>query len=789
MNNNQQNIDSALRQLIENSPLATLITMGDRQEILLLNAAFTQLFGYDSSDVTSVSDWWPLAYPDETYCAQIESQWAAMAEEATKNCSKTELMDVTITCKDGSTREIECRMSSIGSMNIVVFIDLTERKLTETALRDRNRFVESLINLSPDVIYIYDLVDSKNVYSNDGIQRILGYSVEEIKQIGSQLIPFLMHPDDLKVYSEETIPRYAQAKDNELISHIYRMKHKNGNWSWLESTELIYMRQADGSPQQIFGVIHEITERKQAEEALLEVEWKFKALFEKGPIGVAYHAMIYDASGKPIDYRFLDANETFLELTGVDPRGKTVIEAFPGIENDPFDWIGTFGKVARTGKQIRFEQYLQYNDRWYDVVGYQYKPDHFVAAFLNITKRKVAELAAAESKAEAERRAAEMESFVSNIADGVALFDAEGNLVSINPAGRNMFGASDDEPFADWWNQFKFYTIDGVELSQDELPVFTVLRGQKVHDLRLKVIAPWGKEVLISSSAAPIIASDGTIGGVTLVFRDQSERIETEQEREELYMREHNIAQVLQKALLPHKLPQMPGCEIAVVYRPASREAEVGGDFYDAFEIGDRKLAVLIGDVTGKGLPAAVRVATARHTIRSCAYIDPKPSKVMSLANEVLCKSLSDVDEGMITAAFVVLDTITGMMTMAIGGHEPVALRRANGEVEQIDVTGRVLGVLGGFIYPEVSLKLDAGDMVVMVTDGITEARETGGEFFGIEGVMNFLSYTTLVSANEMASGLLDTAKAHGGGRLRDDAVVLALEMKDNNSDKSRSSG
>ncbi len=124
---------------------------------------------------------------------------------------------------------------------------------------------------------------------------------------------------------------------------------------------------------------------------LREAEWKFKALFENGPIGVAYHSMIYDNAGKPVDYLFLDANSRYIELTGVDPRGKTVIQAFPGIENDPFDWIETFGAVARLGDTVRFEQYLQSNDRWYDCVGYQYKPDHFVAAFLEITERKRAE--------------------------------------------------------------------------------------------------------------------------------------------------------------------------------------------------------------------------------------------------------------------------------------------------------------------------------------------------------------------------------------------------------------
>ena len=128
-----------------------------------------------------------------------------------------------------------------------------------------------------------------------------------------------------------------------------------------------------------------------SEQRLAEAERKFSALFEKGPIGVAFHVMIRNEDGRAIDYRFLDANETYQKLTGVDPRGLTVLEAFPGIENDPFDWIGTFGHVALTGEEIRFESYLAPNDRWYDVVGYQYKPDHFVAAFLEITERKRAE--------------------------------------------------------------------------------------------------------------------------------------------------------------------------------------------------------------------------------------------------------------------------------------------------------------------------------------------------------------------------------------------------------------
>lgn len=172
--------------------------------------------------------------------------------------------------------------------------------------------------------------------------------------------------------------------------------------------------------------------------ALLSAEAKFKALFEKGPIGVGYHEMLYDAAGNPVDYRFLDANERYRELTGVDPRGKTVREAFPGIEHDSFDWIGTFGRVARTGESIRFEQHLQSNRRWYDCVAYQYKPDHFVAAFLEITERKLAEASLRSN--EAKQRA-----MVSNISDVIAIIDKDGINRYKSPNVEKWFGWRPEE--------------------------------------------------------------------------------------------------------------------------------------------------------------------------------------------------------------------------------------------------------------------------------------------------------------------------------------------------------
>ncbi|MFW5684259.1 MAG: ATP-binding protein [Spirochaetota bacterium] len=137
-----------------------------------------------------------------------------------------------------------------------------------------------------------------------------------------------------------------------------------------------------------------ISELEKEVSRLGDIESTFHALFHMSPIGIAYHRVITDESGTPVNYYFIDANDNYKELTGVDPRGKLVTDAFPGIEHDPFDWIGTFGRVALTGETVRFQQYLEPVDRWYDAVGYQSSPGHFVAAFIEITeaKRKEAEL-------------------------------------------------------------------------------------------------------------------------------------------------------------------------------------------------------------------------------------------------------------------------------------------------------------------------------------------------------------------------------------------------------------
>lgn len=148
------------------------------------------------------------------------------------------------------------------------FEDPSESTSCEATLTEGNHFIESLLEVTNGILYIYDLAEHRNVFANEGIQRSLGYSAAEIRELGDSVLPSLMHPDDHRHYIGEIVPRYSQVADRERIVNRYRMKNRSGDWRWIESTEIVYRRDADGAPRQIMGLGIDITERKAAEKEL-----------------------------------------------------------------------------------------------------------------------------------------------------------------------------------------------------------------------------------------------------------------------------------------------------------------------------------------------------------------------------------------------------------------------------------------------------------------------------------------------------------------------------------------
>jgi serine phosphatase RsbU (regulator of sigma subunit) len=192
---------------------------------------------------------------------------------------------------------------------------------------------------------------------------------------------------------------------------------------------------------------------------------------------------------------------------------------------------------------------------------------------------------------------------------------------------------------------------------------------------------------------------------------------------------ELDIARALQIAILPATFPARPGCDGAARMIPATT---MGGDFYDFIELPDGRIGLVMADVAGKGVPAAFFMAVARTNLRDLAPYYAEPGACLAQTNDVLCTQ--NPMELFVTVFYCVFDPATGMLSYANGGHNPPYVRRVDGSVDVLSgAIGLVLGVIPGVVYPDHSMQLQAGDRLVLYTDGVTEAFNPADEAYGAE--------------------------------------------------------
>jgi serine phosphatase RsbU (regulator of sigma subunit) len=289
--------------------------------------------------------------------------------------------------------------------------------------------------------------------------------------------------------------------------------------------------------------------------------------------------------------------------------------------------------------------------------------------------------------------------------------------------------------------------------------------------------------------AAPLTALDGSNRGlVWLANKDKSEFTAEDQallvqltqlasvaiRNTQLLAERTQVAQTLQQSLLPPALPQLPGLELAARFRPMNG-AQVGGDFYDVFQLGRNDWGVVVGDVCGKGAQAANLTALVRYTIRAAAVASRRPAGILAHLNEVMLRHAEGHEPRFATVAYVRLRLTAehAAATVACAGHPPPLLRRADGTVTSIDAHGTLVGALADVAFTQKNVRLAAGDTLLLYTDGITEARTHEGMF------EDRLAATLAASPTTAPDALLDhldtTLLAHATDTVRDDIATLAI--------------
>ena len=276
-----------------------------------------------------------------------------------------------------------------------------------------------------------------------------------------------------------------------------------------------------------------------------------------------------------------------------------------------------------------------------------------------------------------------------------------------------------------------FYVVEEQMAAEGDRVISRLSTGG-VHDRgEFMGFAPTGKEyemtaIVIHRIEGGNIAEEWTEGSdIAELTKQQLEKEIGERERVE---QELKVAQRIQRAALPKEVPELEGWQISPYYRPAR---EVGGDFYDFHLLSEGRLGVVVGDATGKGVPAALVMSTTCGMLQAVSQTldSSSPSEVLAQVNETL---LSRIPPNMfVTCFYAILEPESATLSYANAGHDLPYLRRRGGDAEELRARGMPLGLMTGMSYEQKEIELDAGEAALFYSDGLVEAHDPKGEMFG----------------------------------------------------------
>ncbi|MBV8727631.1 MAG: SpoIIE family protein phosphatase [Candidatus Eremiobacteraeota bacterium] len=257
-------------------------------------------------------------------------------------------------------------------------------------------------------------------------------------------------------------------------------------------------------------------------------------------------------------------------------------------------------------------------------------------------------------------------------------------------------------------------------------------------------------------------------GLIALLFNAYQSRLTRELEQE------RTTTETLQRAFQSEFEP-IPHAEIGSAYISATRHVAVGGDVFDLYRMDDRYALMLIADVSGKGVDAAVITAFIKFTIRGIALRRHDPAEILAEFNTAFQRAVLNPDL-FVSMLVGVLDVENRTLTYASGGHDSAYLRRANGAVESLPVTGPILGVMEQPFSNRV-VQLETGDVLLLATDGLTESRDGKGQQLNERGVLSWLAQAD-GGAQQIVDGLVTRVRKRTRNQLADDLALLAIRIE-----------
>lgn len=351
---------------------------------------------------------------------------------------------------------------------------------------------------------------------------------------------------------------------------------------------------------------------------------------------------------------------------------------------------------------------------------------------------------------------------VRTMTDGVVLVDPFGWVVDANPAAGRILGAGASglrgRHVEELLPERSTLEIDGRPAGAWQT---TVHVGDRLRHLDVE-------RQLLTDSA-------GAAEGELVLLRDVTEREEHQREVQALLAERTRIAATLTSSLLPAQLPSIEGVELASRYLPAAAAgSEVGGDFFDVFPLGRKRFGFVLGDVSGKGAPAAAVTGLVRYTLRALATPGTRPAEALRRVNRALLRA-SD-EERYCTLVYGIGERAGADLhiRMCLAGHHRPVIRRAGGGVLEYGALGSALGLLGDPELHDTELLLRPGDLFCLYTDGLIEAR-SGDDWFGSRRMREVLRRSVDDTADAMAARLVAAVESFQPDPLADDLALLAI--------------
>ncbi|MBT0654597.1 PAS domain-containing hybrid sensor histidine kinase/response regulator [Geomobilimonas luticola] len=397
---------------------------------------------------------------------------------------------------------------------------LTQQEESNRLLAENEERLRLALTASNQGMYDLDL-QSGRATVNDAYYQMLGYDSAMNRKADVADWTARLHPDD----REKALEVFRACTEGETARYKmeYRLRTAGNGWKWILSVGSVVGWDSGGRPVRMLGTHLDIDDRKQADLALTASEQRYRSLFANMQEGVAYCRMLFDGDNTPSDFVYLEVNEAFTRLTGLEHVvGRKVTEVLPGIKELDPELLGIYGRIALTGQPEKFEIYIMALARWFSVSVYSPEQGCFVAVFDNITARK-------ESEAALQKEKSFTESALNNLNDFFFVFDLEGKFLRWNKALSTVSGYGDDEIRA--MKPTDFFPQELRHIVQNAIE--TAVREGSVF-LETTLLTKDGREIPYEFTAGLFKDLNGVTIGISGTGRDISERREAERERDEL---------------------------------------------------------------------------------------------------------------------------------------------------------------------------------------------------------------------------------------------------------------